>query len=176
MKTWWLGLLFMLPWPAWAVLPNAAMPAEQTMQSMCQARTVANDQLGKRYCDGLRFINRAIKYPQDKTYYLNEALSNMDYVLSNTAKGDPVRADVHLAKAKALKMLGRKTEILAELMQVEQYGVHSIDLYRSLADVYAENGDKQKALETVIDGLRYNPKSKGLKLRYQDLGGKLPYP
>jgi len=34
----------------------------------------------------------------------------------------------------------------------------------------------KKALETISEGLRHLPDSKGLQRRYKALGGKLPYP
>lgn len=46
----------------------------------------------------------------------------------------------------------------------------------SLAEVYEKLGKKSKALEYVTEGLRYKPNSKSLKLRYEELGGKPPYP
>jgi hypothetical protein len=45
-----------------------------------------------------------------------------------------------------------------------------------LADHFHEVGNKQKALEMATEGLKLNPNSKGLKRRYTEFGGKLPYP
>lgn len=46
----------------------------------------------------------------------------------------------------------------------------------SLADIYEKLGQKSKALEYVTESLRYKPASKELKRRYEELGGKPPYP
>lgn len=48
--------------------------------------------------------------------------------------------------------------------------------YIHLSDTLAEAGKKEEALKHVTEGLRYFPKTKALTRRYQELGGKLPYP
>lgn len=48
--------------------------------------------------------------------------------------------------------------------------------YIRLADTLSDLGKKPDALKHVTEGLKYFPKNKGLIRRYQDFGGKLPYP
>ncbi|MDD5034234.1 MAG: hypothetical protein PHE55_05700 [Methylococcaceae bacterium] len=48
--------------------------------------------------------------------------------------------------------------------------------YEILADCYMKAGDKKKALDSVNEGLKRAFPTKGLKNRYSELGGKLPYP
>ncbi len=50
------------------------------------------------------------------------------------------------------------------------------DAFVILADSYAAVGNKSKALDATMEGLNHVPESKGLKRRYKELGGKLPYP
>jgi len=57
-----------------------------------------------------------------------------------------------------------------------RYKLDTPDVYIAVADNYKESGNKTKALELVTEGLKINPDSKGLKRRYTELGGKLPYP
>lgn len=183
MKKCWLVALLLISTPAWAILPHAATPAEQ---AMCQARVYSR--LGVRdqntmhmhhYCDGLRFLDRAyasLGKRADMGHYLNVSISNFDYVLTATQEDYVMRGEVHVGKARALKLMGKRAEAAAEYNKALRYNPDSPAVYQALADHYQETGDKQKALEMATEGLRRNPGSKGLKLRYTELGGKLPYP
>lgn len=51
-----------------------------------------------------------------------------------------------------------------------------VDAFVILADSYSAVGNKGKALDATIEGLKHVPESKGLKRRYKELGGKQPYP
>lgn len=178
MKKYWIGALLLTSIPAWAVLPYEATPAER---AMCEARGMPGGQ-GRyqgHYCDGLRFIDRAysaLGNKQDMNYYLEVAIDNFNYVLGHTKEDDAMRGEVHVGKARALRLMGRKAEAAAEFNKALSYKLDTPYVYRALADHYQETGNKQKALEMATEGLRRNPNSKGLKLLYTELGGKLPYP
>lgn len=183
MKKYWIGALLLTSMPVWAVLPYGATPLEQ---AMCQARVYSrldrsNSNSGHmhHYCDGLRFLDRAyaaMGNKQDMKHYMNESINNFDYVLTHTQEDYVMRGDVHIGKARALRLMGRNVEAAAEFNKALRYNSDSPDVYQALADHYQETGNKQKALEMATEGLRRNPNSKGLKLRYTELGGKLPYP
>lgn len=113
---------------------------------------------------------------QDMRHYLNDSISNFDYVLTHTQEDYVMRGEVHVGKARALKLAGKKGEAAAEYIKALRYNPNSSAIYLALADYYQETGNKPKALEMVTEGLRRNPDSKGLKLRYTELGGKRPYP
>ncbi len=51
-----------------------------------------------------------------------------------------------------------------------------IPVYPVIADAYVGAGQRDRALDTVSEGLRRAPDSRALKRRYQAFGGKLPYP
>jgi len=183
MNKFWIAPLLLMSMPVQAVPPYAATPAEQ---AMCQARVYSR--LGERnentksmhhYCDGLRFLDRAYALMGNKRqmgYNLNIAIDNLNYVLNATQKNYAMRGEVHVAKARALKLMGRKAEAVAELGKALEYEFDSPDVYQTLADHFHETGNKQKALEMATEGLKRNPDSKGLKRRYTEFGGKLPYP
>ena len=183
MRKYWIGALFVISMPAWAILPYGATPAEQ---AMCQERVYSR--LGARnentmhmhhYCDGLRFFDRAlatIGNKQDRAYYLNESIGNFDYVLSHTSENYVMRGEVHVGKARTFKLAGRKGEAAGEYIKALRYYPNASAIYQALADLFQDMGDKRKALETITEGLKQNPDSKGLKRRYTELGGKLPYP
>ncbi|MDP2783327.1 MAG: hypothetical protein Q8O38_01845 [Sulfurimicrobium sp.] len=183
MKKYWIGALLLTSMPAWAILPYGATPAEQ---AMCQVRVYSR--LAERnlsvahmhhYCDGLRFMDRAyaaMGNKQDMKHYLGESINNFDYVLTHTQEDHVMRGEVHVGKARALKLMGKPGESMAELTRALRYTPDSPNIYQALADYQQETGNKPKALEMVTEGLRRNPDSKGLKRRYTELGGKLPYP
>ncbi len=183
MKKYWIGILLLTSMPAWAILPFGATPAEQ---AMCQARV--NSRLDRsnpnsihmhHYCDGLRFMDRAnasFSNKQDRQYYLKESIAGFAYVLKHTQEDYVMRGEVHVGMARTLRLMGKNAEAAAEFNKALRYNLDSPDVYQALADHYQETGNKQKALEMATEGLRRNPNSKGLKLRYTELGGKLPYP
>ena len=183
MKKYWIGILLLTSMPAWAILPYGATPLEQ---AMCQARVYSRLDRSNpssahmhHQCDGLRFLDRAyaaMGKPQDRAHYLNESINNFDYVLKHTQEDYVMRGEVHLGKARALRLAGRNAEAAAEFSKALRYTPDSPDVYQALADHYQETGNKPKALEMATEGLRRSPNSKGLKLRYKELGGKLPYP
>ncbi len=183
MKNYWVGALFLMSAPSWAILPFGATPAEQ---AMCAARVGSrldrsdpNSGHMHHYCDGLRFLDRAyasMGNKKDMQHYLNESIQGFDYVLSHTQESYAMRGEVHIGKARALKLMGRKVEAASEFNKALRYKLDSPDVYLALADHYHETGNRQKALEVTIEGLKRNPNSKGLKRRYTEFGGKLPYP
>lgn len=183
MRQYLIGVLLLTAMPVWAVLPYAATPAEQ---AMCQARVYSrldgrneNTIHMHHYCAGLRFLDRAYSAmgnKQDMKYNLNVSINNFNYVLTHTKEEYAMRGEVHVGKARALKLAGRKAEAIAEFNKALRYEIDSSDAYQALADHYLETGNKAKALEMATEGLRRNPESKGLKRRYTELGGKLPYP
>ena len=178
MKKYWVAALLLISTPAWAILPYASSPAEE---AMCQARVYSRS--GARdmphYCDGLRFLDRAyaaMGNKQDMGHYINVAINNFDYALGHTSENNVMRGEVHINKARALKLAGKKGEAMAEFTKALRYNPDSPDVYQALADYHQETGNKPKAVEMATEGLKRNPNSKGLKRRYTEFGGKLPYP
>lgn len=183
MKKYLLCVFLLSPMPAWAVLPFTATPTEQAMcQAMVGSRLDRSDPDSghmHHYCDGLRFIDRAyaaMGNKRDMQYYLKESIDGLDYVLRSVKDSYAMRGEVHFAKARALMLSGRKAESVSELHKALSHGFDSPRVYQALADYYRETGNNQKAMEMVTVGLGRNPDSKGLKRRYTEFGGKLPYP
>ena len=48
--------------------------------------------------------------------------------------------------------------------------------YITIADQYVKQKNRKKALDVVTEGLRHISDNKALKRRYDELGGKKPYP
>lgn len=174
------GLMICVSLPAWAFKPFDATPAEE---QMCKLRVYSR--LGNspgtglnHFCYGLYHLDRArseFKSQEDRRYYLDVAVQEFSYAIGH-AVGHPMLPEVHMEKARALRMQNRKAEGARELLQALQDGLHLPDLYLLLADHYKETGDLKTALETVGEGLRYAPESKPLLRRYKALGGTEPYP
>lgn len=152
---------------------------------MCRASIAGRDTSDKRnwghmhhYCDGLRFYNRAVASTRDRNefkYNIQLSLAGFDYVLLHTSPDFNMRPEVIANKARTLALAGRKAEAVTLYTGVVQQTPDYVPAYLYLADYYASS-DRKKALSLVSDGLRHNPDTKSLQRRYQELGGKLPYP
>lgn len=183
MNKYWLLALLTVATSGWAVQPFAPTPEEEVM---CQARVYSR--LGPRdqntmhmhhYCSGLRMLSRAYANLGNKSvlrYNVGRAISNFDYVLQHTETSYYMRGEVHVNKGLALKLAGRKAEAVTEFNRAIEYDIASPEAYQALADHYAETGNRKKALEMATEGLKRSPDSRGLKRRYTELGGELPYP
>lgn len=168
--------------PALAIQPFARTATED---AMCKASIAGRDTSDNRnwqhmhhYCDGLRFYNRAVASTRDRNefkYNIRLSLAGFDYVLSHTAPDFYMRPEVIANKARTLALAGRKAEAVMLYTGVVQQTPKYVPAYLYLADHYASS-DRKKALGLVSDGLRHNPGTKSLQRRYQELGGKMPYP
>ncbi|MBW8328731.1 MAG: hypothetical protein K0M48_06150 [Thiobacillus sp.] len=153
--------------------------------AMCSAQIAGRDKSDKQnwghmhhYCDGLRFYNRALSSTRDRNdfnFNIKESLDGFDYVLSHTSKDFGMRPEVIAGKARTLALAGHKGAAVSLYTGVVQQTPKYVPAYLYLADYYASS-DRKKALSLVSDGLRHNPGTKSLQRRYQELGGKLPYP
>jgi len=76
----------------------------------------------------------------------------------------------------AMSMLQKPGEAVGNLRQAIEMNPRLPRAYMTLADLYDQQKNRGKALETVTAGLRHNPDAKSLQRRYTELGGKLPYP
>ena len=167
---------------AFAIQPYARTAEED---AMCKASIVGRDTSDKRnwqhmhhYCDGLRFYSRAVSSTRDRNefkHYIGESLNGLNYVLSHTTPDFYMRPEVIAKKARTLALAGRKAEAVSLYIGVVQQTPKYVPAYLYLADYYASS-DRKKALSLVSDGMRHNPGTKSLQRRYQELGGKLPYP
>lgn len=175
-------LAFVACEPAWAYLPFARTPAED---SMCKARIAGRDTSDLRnwqhmhhFCDGLRFYNRAMASTNNRmefNSYIGTSIKSFDYVLSHTSPDFEMRPEVIAEKARSLALAGRKAEAVMLYTGVVLQTPKYVPAYLYLADYYA-GSNRKKALELVSQGLSHNPGTKSLQRRYTELGGKLPYP
>lgn len=131
------------------------------------------------YCYGLNYlVNRYYKgrTPQDRAWMLGEAVSNISYTLQRATLGFPLLPEMHLNRGKAYRLLGRGPEAISDWLKATALNPEYVAAYIALADYYSDLKQADKALEMASEGLRHVPASKALQRRYQELGGKLPFP
>ncbi|MGC2048957.1 MAG: tetratricopeptide repeat protein [Gallionella sp.] len=130
------------------------------------------------FCNGLNLINRYYKAlnQYDRHFYLNAAIKEFDYMINHAAPTYSLMPEVYLNRGFALSKLHRDGEAIVDLMKALKLTPRSPRSYITLADFYADRKLTDKALATVTEGLKYIPKSNLLQRRYEELGGKQPFP
>lgn len=170
-----IALGLMLSLPAIAIQPFGATPAEK---AMCKATVPALPHM-HHYCDCLRFRDRALRAINDKDafrHYLREAVDGCNYVLERLAPNDSLRPRLHIDKARALSLGGKKLEAESELIRALQLDPKSISAVLELAHLRISAGRRPDALDAVTLGLRHNPETPRLQSLYLELGGQKPFP
>jgi len=169
-------------------------PAEMTMlPSYCAARFDEHSEAFKtwrssmgpdfmhvhHYCAALNFVNRArgmVSSDQNRQGTLGAALRDFDYTLSHIHPDFYLRPEILMNRGIALSMMNRTGEAVGDLLKSIEANPGQPRAFLALAEIYEKQKNRDKALETVTDGLRHNPGIKSLQRRYTALGGKLPYP
>jgi tetratricopeptide (TPR) repeat protein len=131
------------------------------------------------YCAGLNFVNRARNMPSSarrRQGTLDAAIGNFDYFLAHIQPSFYLRPDALMNRGIALSLLNRQGEATSNLLQAIEMNPKLTPAYTTLSSLYEKQKNRSKALETVSDGLRHNPGTKSLQRRYDELGGKAPYP
>lgn len=130
------------------------------------------------YCNGLNFINRYYRSrsQQDKVFNLNNARSNLEYMVTNADPAYSLMPDVYLNLGVVSSLMNQPAQAITHFNKAIQLNPRQPRAYSALADFYAKNKQTAKALEIVTEGLRHNPDTNSLQRRYTELGGKLPYP
>ncbi len=130
------------------------------------------------YCFALNFINRYYRSrsAQEKNFNLNSAMNNLDYMITHADPGYSLMPEIYQNRGLVRALIGRHGEAVADMNKAIELNPHQVKAYNVLADHYGSTRQQQKALETIMEGLRYNPDVRSLQRRYTELGGKLPYP
>ncbi|HEY9099973.1 MAG TPA: hypothetical protein VIN38_13995 [Thiobacillus sp.] len=129
------------------------------------------------YCAGLNFLNRSRSMPSSKTRdVLGAVVREFDYVLTHASPDFYLRSEILMNRGIALSRAKRKGEAVGNLLKAIELDPKQSRAYMALADLYADQNNRSKALETATEGLRHNPDTKSLQRRYRELGGKMPYP
>ncbi len=130
------------------------------------------------YCFGLNFVNRYLFHsrPEDKASNLNFALNEFSYMVEHLFPNSPLAPEIYLSRGAALLYVKRDSEAIRDIMKAVELNPQLDKAYDTLAKFYVDHDQRDKALETVTEGLRHSPDSNKLKHRYTQLGGKQPYP
>jgi tetratricopeptide (TPR) repeat protein len=130
------------------------------------------------YCAALNFLNRYYRSrnPVDKRGNLEAAVDNFGYMVGHASPNYSLMPEVYLNRGRAYSLMKRDVEAITDLNQALKLNPRLVYAYNLLANYYERIKQNQKALETITTGLQYNPGAISLKKRYNELGGKLPYP
>lgn len=179
---------FFAGFPAWAANET---PAEIAMlPPYCDARigsrspeTVAYWQarLGREnwihmhhYCGGLVSLNRYYRQTgASKAGSLRNALWEFNYVLDHTGPGFPMRSDLYYNRGKVLRLQGKDGMALADLEKALELNPGMPAASIELASLYHQAGKKEVALSVLKSALDKLPEHKGLRRKYQEMGGNL---
>jgi tetratricopeptide (TPR) repeat protein len=130
------------------------------------------------YCFGLNYLNRYNRAPYAPGAKSNLAIArgDLNYMVEHLHTNSSLAGESYLYLGIVNSLLKNDAEALLDLMQAVSRNPRLVKAHLTLADYYSERKQQAKALEVVTEGLRHVPDSKPLKRRYQELGGKLPYP
>ena len=129
------------------------------------------------YCNGLNFINRYYQsMGLDAASNLSLAINEFNYMVDHPVPNSPIRAQIYLQRGIAYSIAKRYAEAINDLQRAVILNPKLSQTYITLADNFEKIKARDKALEVVSEGLRQIPESKALKRRYDELGGKQPYP
>lgn len=129
------------------------------------------------YCRGLVLITRSYKKRDKKERMdtLYQAVREFDYMLMQAKPDFSLMPEIHLNRGIALN-LRKDASAITEFNKAIELNPHLTQAYTTLANIYITNGNKKKALEIIISGLKSNPGIKSLQRKYVELGGKEPFP
>jgi len=130
------------------------------------------------YCAGVNFLNRyyRARSKQDKRFNLNNARTNLQYMVTHAAPTYSLMPDVHLNLGEVYSLMNQLGQAITHFNKAIELDPRQPRAYNALSDYYVKTKQSAKALEIVTTGLQYNPDTKSLQRRYKELGGKLPYP
>lgn len=130
------------------------------------------------FCQGMNLINRyyRARTAYDRKYYLGASLPEFGYMIKHADPASSLMPEVYLNRGFALWKLGKDGQAMIDFQKAQQLNPAFPRVYTALADFYVEKKLRDKALVSITEGIRHNPESKMLKRRYDELGGKKPYP
>lgn len=132
----------------------------------------------RHYCSGINFINRywAARTANERTYYLNNAMGEFNYMVGAEKPDFALRAELYSYRGEVFRLMGKFGEAINDLTKALTIDPKAARPYEQLADLYVKSKNPVRALEITTEGLRHLPDSKALRRRYDELGGKKPYP
>jgi tetratricopeptide (TPR) repeat protein len=124
------------------------------------------------YCFGLMKTNRAILLSRDQTtrkYYLNDAISEFDYVIERAPRDFVLLPEIATKKAENLVRLERGPLAVLEFERAIELKPDYWPPYAYLSDYFKSAGDAKRAREYLEQGLAKVPDEKALQRRLAEL-------
>jgi len=121
------------------------------------------------YCQALQALNKIYKEPEKKKFYYKVALGNIEYMERNASKKFILMPEIFYTKAKVLYSMGRTDDAIKYLISAIRLKKNFTAPYVKLIEIYSKLGMKDKAKKVLTTGLKYNPKSKALLRRKDEL-------
>lgn len=130
------------------------------------------------YCAGVNYISRyyRARSRQDKQYNLNNALTNLEYMARHASPTYSLMPDVYLNLGVVNSLMKKTGAAITHFNKAIELNPRQPRAYNALADYYLKTKQSAKAMDIIVQGLRYNPDTRSLQRRYTEMGGKKPYP
>jgi tetratricopeptide (TPR) repeat protein len=167
-----------------APLYSSVAGAEEYAISASEARQLPPFCLGLsvgNFDDNAKALRQDVKVPGQHTQHFchgmkaiirgdyKTAVGEFEYVQEHSTSQHELLDSTSLYKAEALGKLGKTGPALLEYNKAIQLNNKYHQAYARLADFYLKLGMKKDALDTINQGLKYSPNSKGLKKRLHKL-------
>lgn len=124
------------------------------------------------YCWGLMKTNRAKYLARDRQarrFYLNDAISEFDYVLRNATPDFILLPEILTRKGENYVLLGQGPRGLLELEKAIELKPDYPPPYGVISDYYVSSGERGKARATLEAGLKQAPQATALRRRLAEL-------
>lgn len=165
-------------------LPNYCMVKSREMKGDKGARSEGMALMGPQYsnvhhyCFGLNYLNRYYRNigSRDAGSYLSFAITELTYMVEHMVPNSSIGAEIFLNRGIAYSLAKNDVKAMSDLQSALSLDPKLARAYIALADQFAKLENRDKALDVVTEGLRYLPDNRALKRRYDELGGKMPYP
>ena len=164
--------------PPFCAVKYRAMHGDRDAPKIGESMIGSQFRNSHHYCNALNFLNRYYRapfIPGAKTY-LAMARGDFSYMVDHLYPDSSLAAESYLYLGIVNSLMKNDAEASLAFQQAISRNPNLAKGYLAFADYYSERKQRAKALEVVTQGLRNVADSKALKRRYQELGGKLPYP
>jgi len=123
------------------------------------------------YCSGLNKMNKAIQSfdVAERNNILESAIKSFDYVQTRWPSTFVLQPEVCLKKGEAFMKLNQVGSALGQFTQATKLNPKYTPAYAELSDYYKDQGEKEKAIQILEQGLTHKPNSKMLKRRLEEL-------
>jgi tetratricopeptide (TPR) repeat protein len=130
------------------------------------------------YCNALNYINRYYRSrnERERKYILERAEGNLDYMIGHASPNYSLMPEIYLNRGLVYSLMGQHAKAITDMLKAIEMNPMQSRAFTMLSDYYARTKQHGKALEIVTQGLKYNPGNTALQRRYNEFGGKLPYP